>query len=66
MKFLDFFQSEMNAQDGGSGKFCESEFGEDGGGSMDARGSYKKFNDGRPVGFATTIFCWRWCNWECI
>ena len=40
----------MNAQDGGSGKICDSESGEGGGGSMDGGGSYNFFDDEGPVG----------------
>ncbi len=46
----NFVRSEMNAQDRGSGKIRESESGKGGGGSMDAGGSYKIFDDGQPVG----------------
>ena len=45
-----FVQSEMNAQDGGSGKIRDSESGEGGGGSMDGGGSYNFFDDEGPVG----------------
>ena len=46
----NFVRSETHAQDGGSGKIRDSESGEGGGGSMDAKGSYENFDDGGPVG----------------